>query len=91
MLFFLSQVKASGGREIFLSKCGACHQKDGDAQAFAPTKYASTQWKRFFDRNKHSRRKDISSFFNDEELDAVEKYLIKHAADSEQPEAVGLK
>jgi mono/diheme cytochrome c family protein len=92
MIFiWASTSMASSGRDIFLNKCGSCHQENGSVKTFAPSKYASTQWRRFFRRNKHKRKKDISDLFTENEFKAVMEYLIKHAADSDQPEAVGLK
>ncbi len=84
-------VFAADGKGVYLNKCGVCHKAGGDASVFAPTKYASTQWERFFQRNKHKRKKDISADFNEAELNAVKAYLVDHAADSDQPEAVGLR
>jgi len=91
MLLWIPDVIASDGRSIYFNKCGSCHQEGGDVKAFAPSKYASTQWRRFFRRNKHKRKKDISELFTKDELEKVKTYLIRHAADSDQPEAVGLK
>ena len=82
---------ASDGKNVFVNKCGSCHKSGGEAPVFAPTKYASSQWERFFGRNKHKRKKDISSELSEADLNAVKKYLIDHAADSDQPEAVGLR
>ena len=79
------------GQDIFISKCGACHKAGGEAPVFAPTKYASRQWARFFERNTHKRKKDISRDFTSTELKRVETYLIDHAADSDQPVAIGLR
>ncbi len=91
-LFMLTVSSAqAGGKDIFFNKCGACHRTGGEAPVFAPTKYASLQWGRFFERNKHNRKKDISSDFTPSELGLVEKYLTAHAADSEQPVAIGLR
>ena len=82
---------AADGKTLFLNKCGSCHKSGGEASVFAPTKYASTQWERFFEANKHARIKDISSMLAPDESSAVKEYLKTHAADSDQPEAVGLK
>ena len=90
-MYLIPHTWGVNGREIYFSKCGACHKNDGQASSFAPTKYASTQWKRFFKRNKHKRKKNIDSIFTKEEITLVQDYLVKHAADSDQPEAVGLK
>ncbi len=82
---------AADGKTLYITKCGSCHKSGGEASVFAPTKYASTQWERFFQANKHARIKDISSMLAPDESSAVKEYLKTHAADSDQPEAVGLK
>jgi len=82
---------AADGKTFFINKCGSCHKSGGEASVFAPTKYASTQWERFFQANKHSRIKDIGSLLAPDESTAVKDYLKTHAADSDQPEAIGLK
>ncbi len=96
LLFFMitvgiSSTFAADGKDVFINKCGSCHKSGGEAAAFAPTKYASTQWSRFFERDKHKRKKDISADYSESEIAAVKTYLINHAADSDQPEAVGLR
>ena len=82
---------AADGKALFVSKCGSCHRNGGEASMFAPTKSASTQWERFFEANKHTRIKDISSLMTPDESAAIKEYLKAHAADSDQPEAIGLK
>ncbi len=84
-------LEAADGKSVYLKKCGSCHRSGGEAEVFAPTKYASTQWVRFFQRDKHKRKKDISADYTPLELEAVKNYLVDHAADSDQPEAVGLR
>ena len=81
----------AGGQDIFISQCGACHRAGGEAPVFAPTKYASRQWGRFFDRNTHKRKKDISRDITASKLKLVKNYLMNHAADSDQPVAIGLR
>ncbi len=94
-LLFVSslQLDAFGdsGKDLFISKCGQCHKTGGIAPVFAPTKYATAQWKRFFERNKHARKKDISNVINQSEMDRIKLYLMRHAADTSQPEASGLR
>jgi mono/diheme cytochrome c family protein len=85
------QAHGADGKALFLTRCGICHKSGGEAAAFAPTKYASTQWERFFTANKHARIKDISQSVTADENVAIKDYLKSHAADSDQPEAVGLK
>ena len=91
-LFILTAIGAyAGGQDTFINKCGTCHRAGGEAPVFAPTKYASRQWERFFERNTHRRKKDITSEVTPGELELVKKYLIAHAADSDQPVAIGLR
>ncbi len=79
------------GETLFKSKCGGCHAGGKDATSIAPVKYASIQWERFFKRNKHKRKKDISGIVSSMELDLIKQYLVDHAADSDRPIAAGLK
>ena len=89
-LCFQPCLNADEGKNLFVKKCGKCHT-EGDAPDFAPVKYASSQWKRFFSRDKHKRKKDISGEITTEEIKLIEKYLIDHAADSDLPIAAGLR
>ncbi|MBN1931620.1 MAG: cytochrome c [Desulfobacterales bacterium] len=83
---------AFDGEALFKTKCAGCHANgSGVAQSFAPVKYASSQWERFFERNKHERKKDISKEILPEEIKLIKNYLINHAADSDRPIAAGLK
>jgi len=82
---------SSREKELFISKCGQCHKTGGEGPLFSANKYASRQWKRFFARNKHKRKKDISGLISADDQETIKNYLMKHAADSSQPEAAGLK
>ena len=88
---FFSDAYAGDGEALFKSQCGKCHGASGEAPAFSPVKYASSQWERFFKRNKHGRKKDISGQISGGDMDAIMQYLIGHAADSDLPVAAGLK
>lgn len=93
ILFSLNNAStyASDGKELFINKCGQCHGQGKESKVFAPTKYAAAIWERFFSRNKHERKKDIRPYFTDSELRSIKQYLKEHAADSDQPEAIGLR
>ena len=81
-------IPADDGKQLFDTKCGKCHM-NGDAPKIYPVKYASSQWKRFFSKDKHNRKKDISKEITPDEIKLVEKYLTEHAADSDLPIAAG--
>ena len=82
---------ATDGEALFLEKCSSCHKDGGEAEAFAPVLYAAIQWERYFDKNKHKRKKDISALVTEDELSIIKQYLIDHAADSAQPVIIKLK
>ncbi len=86
----LSDSVSQDGETLFNSKCGKCHTS-GKAPVFGPVKYASVQWERFFSRNKHKRKKDISNEVSAEETALIKKYLTDHAADSDRPIAAGFR
>ena len=78
------------GKFLFRSKCKECHWPEEEGGDVTPITYTQTQWKGFFDRYKHKRKKDIwHEQFTAEELLDIKTYLINHASDSEQPETCG--
>lgn len=91
MIIFAGIGASSPEQAVFFSKCGQCHKTGGSAPVFAPTKYATSQWERFFARDQHKRKKDISQMIGAKDMEIIKKYLVDHAADSTQPEASGLK
>ena len=87
----ISIARAGDGKNIFMTKCGSCHRAGGEAAAFAPSKYAAVQWQRFFEKDRHAEKKNIKDLIPPADLKDVQDYLVKHAADSEQPESLGVK
>jgi len=91
LLIWYPCLYSAGSEELFNMKCGKCHTQGGTAPVFAPVKYASSQWNRFFARDKHKRKKDISDIISKQEIELIKEYLINHAADSDRPIAAGLR
>ena len=78
------------GKFLFRSKCKECHWPEEEGGDVTPMTYTQSQWKGFFDRNKHKRKKDVwTEMFTPAELLDIKTYLINHASDSEQPETCG--
>ncbi len=92
VFFFLSHHSSAStpGKNSFKTKCLCCHKKNG-AAVIGPAKYASIQWVKFFKREKHKRKKDISSTVFSDDIELIKVYLVAHAADSDRPEAAGLR
>jgi len=79
------------GKYLFKAKCKQCHDPEhGKGKVkVTPANFTQAQWKSFFKRNKHKRKKDISDQFTEEELIHIKTFLINHAADTDQPETCG--
>ena len=78
------------GKFLFRSKCKECHWPEEEGGDVTPMTYTQAQWKSFFERNKHKRKKDVwTEMFTPAELVDIKTYLINHASDSEQPETCG--
>ena len=78
------------GKFLFRSKCKECHWPEEEGGDVTPMTYTQSQWKGFFDKYKHKRKKDVwHDVFTPEELLDIKTYLINHASDSEQPETCG--
>jgi mono/diheme cytochrome c family protein len=74
---------AGDGSTTFLTKCGSCHVKGGQAAPVNPADKASVVWGKYFKRGRHP--VDFSSTISSDDLTAVVDYLKAHAADSDQP------
>lgn len=73
----------AGGNTLFLQKCGACHKSGGQAASVNPADKAGIVWQKYFKRGRHP----VDTGINDADTDAIVKYLVAHAADSDQPAA----
>ncbi len=77
-------------QELFIEKCGSCHGKGKEIPTVNPSDYAASQWKNFFKRRKHKRKKDIEHLISQAERHAIRDYLMDNAADSDHPEAAAI-
>ncbi len=77
-------------QDLFIEKCGSCHGKGKEAAAVNPSDYAASQWKNYFKRHKHKRKKDIHHLVSQAESDDIRDYLMDNAADSDHPEAAAI-
>ncbi|MFH1214880.1 MAG: cytochrome c [Pseudomonadota bacterium] len=81
-------IASADGGALFKQKCGACHQKGGQAAPVNPADKAAVVWEKFFDRNRHS--PDLAGSLAADELGSVVEYLKKFAADSDRPETAAI-
>lgn len=73
----------ANAQKVFVEKCMVCHKTGGKAQPVNPSSKAAMVWAKYFSRGRH--QVDLSKELNTEETKAVLQYLMRHAADSEQP------
>lgn len=79
---------AADSTEIFVQKCGVCHQKGGDAAPVNPADKAGVVWAKYFKRGRHP--VDLASQINGGEMETILGYLQEHAADSDHPVAAAI-
>ncbi len=80
----------AGDEAVFIEKCSSCHGAGKEAKAINPADYAASQWRNYFKRNKHKRKKDISAQVSAADNEVILRYLVSHAADSDHPEIAAI-
>ena len=70
-------------QQIFEEKCATCHREGGKSDPVDPSSKAGMVWVRYFKRGEP--RKHLYDQVPPEEARKVIRYLVKHAADSDQP------
>lgn len=89
-IFLFTGTSLADGQAVFIAKCGSCHGAGKEVRAINPADYAASQWKNYFKRRKHQRKTDISERVPAADHAVILKYLIKYAADSDQPEVAAI-
>ena len=83
------------GKEMYREDCRVCHTADSPHGEFTPMSLTQDQWKEFFKerfKEKHKNvvldreKKKLLEFLTADDIKEIEKFCVKHAADSEQPQ-----
>ncbi|MBS1795080.1 MAG: cytochrome c [Acidobacteria bacterium] len=83
------------GKELFKQNCRVCHEKDSPNGEFTPMSLTQDQWKAFFKNKFEAKHKDVIldrekkkllEFLTTQQIEAIQKFCVDHAADSEQPQ-----
>lgn len=78
------------GRFYFKQTCKSCHTKGAAGGEISPMSKTQAQWERYFTIGKHNKGTEpLSKHLNEVQLRDARAYLVKHAADSSQPETCG--
>jgi mono/diheme cytochrome c family protein len=84
------------GRALFRQNCKVCHEKGSPQGEFTALTLIQEQWKEFYKEKLVPTHKDLMlpgqntkllESLTPEQLKAIEKFCVDHAADSEQPQS----
>ncbi len=86
------------GKELYRNNCRVCHDKGSPSGQYTPMTLTQDQWKKFFNLklvpahknalNPKSGGKVLEELTPDQ-MKAIQKFAVDHAADSEQPATCG--
>lgn len=92
--------KPLDGKELFKTNCKVCHGAKAPAGTYTPMTLIAEQWEEFFDgtyADTHAKvaapdttaKKTVTDAIDKDMLEAIRKFCVDHAADSEQPMTCG--
>ena len=86
------------GKKMFRENCHVCHDKGSKYKQYTPMSMTQAQWRKFFATKlvaSHKSaihpvtKKNLLQSLTPEEMKALQRFAIDHAADSEQPATCG--
>ena len=87
--------KEQSGKDLFKMNCKVCHEKDSANGEYTPMTLTQDQWKAFFKNKFAVKHKDVVlarenkkllEYLTPKNIETIQKYVVDHAADSEQPQ-----
>ena len=86
------------GKELYRNNCKVCHDKGSPNGQYSPMTLTQDQWRTFFKTKLIPMHKNavhpgaggkLLELLSPEQLKAIQRFAIDHAADSEQPATCG--
>ena len=86
------------GKELYRNNCKVCHDKGSPNGQYTPMTLTQDQWRSFFKAKLVPMHKNalhpmnggrLLELLTPEQLKAIQRFAIDHAADSEQPATCG--
>lgn len=90
--------KAEDGKALYKQNCRVCHDKGSPNGEYSPMSLIQDQWDTFFKGKLAVSHKEITlpgsdkklfEMLTPEQIKAIRKFCVDHAADSEQPQTCG--
>ena len=91
--------KKVDGKKLYREFCKPCHTEDSEYGEYQPLTLIQDQWDRFFDEKYEATHSDLedpnhvnmplSEIISEDVIEAIRKFTIKGAADSEHPMTCG--
>jgi cytochrome c5 len=87
-----------GGKELYRANCHSCHDKGSPNGYYAAMTLTQAQWRTFFkvklipshkNAIEPKSGKKLLEFITPDQMKAIQRFCIDHAADSEQPATCG--
>lgn len=87
--------QSKSGKDLYKQNCRVCHEKGSPNGEFSPMSLTQDQWKNVFKNKLVPAHKNVTmpgmnqkvlEMLTPEQLKAIEKFAVDHAADSEQPQ-----
>lgn len=89
---------AQDGKALYRANCKVCHDKGSPNKQYTPMTLTQDQWRRFFASKLATSHKNavlpgsnkkLLESLTPEQMKAIQRFAIDHAADSEQPATCG--
>jgi cytochrome c5 len=90
--------QSANGKELYRNNCKVCHDKGSPQGQYTPMTLSQDQWRTFFKAKLLSSHKNtvhpksgvkLFEQLTPEQIKAIQRFAIDHAADSEQPATCG--
>ena len=98
VLLIPSVALSQDGKTLFRNNCKICHDKGSPNKQYTPMTLTQEQWRKFFATKlvpAHKNAVDpktgkkVMEGLTPEQMKAIQRFAIDHAADSEQPATCG--
>jgi cytochrome c5 len=93
-----ASAQSLNGKELYRNNCKVCHDKGSPQGQYSPMTLTQDQWRTFFKLKLISAHKNVLhpktggkllEQLSPDQIKAIQRFAIDHAADSEQPATCG--